>query len=420
MAKKKNGTPGGKSKRKRSLSTEDEELPPPPAEESPMQEEDDDSGAASASASASEEEGEGEGGEVLSEESGDDGDDGEVPSAPAPATRSFKSDGRYHNKQRCLTLCSRGVTARYRHLLEDLRTLIPHAKKESKLDPGKAGSDLGGGTAKSINDIAEMRSCSTVLFLECRKRMDAYLWVGRAGPSASGPSVKFEVSNVHTMDELRLTGNCMKGSRPFLTFDESFDRIDELRVIKALFVDVFGCPRGHPKSKPFVDRVMGFYYADGKVCSLIMLRGIWPYMFLYSVFMHINNCVFLTHAKCQFITTYHRLWQIWVRNYQILEEAPTNAKEAREERRSTGSDRATNLVEIGPRFVLNPIRIFRGSFGGQTLYQNSEYVNPNVVRAQMRREKGRAYEVRKGAERMRKKRKEELVVPADPLANVFS
>ena len=103
-----------------------------------------------------------------------------------------------------------------------------------------------------------------------------------------------------------------------------------------------------------------------------------------------------------------------------MEEAPTNAKEAREERRSTGSDRATNLVEIGPRFVLNPIRIFRGSFGGQTLYQNSEYVNPNVVRAQMRREKGRAYEVRKGAERMRKKRKEELVVPTDPLANVFS
>lgn len=331
-----------------------------------MHDEDDSDAAASASEEEVEEE------EVLSEESGDE----EEPAAPVPVpVQNFKSDGRYHNKQRCLTLCSRGVTARYRHLLEDLRTLIPHAKKESKLDPGKTGSDLGGGMAKAINDTAEMRSCSTVLFLECRKRMDAYLWVGRAGPSATGPSVKFEVSNVHTMDELRLTGNCMKGSRPVLTFDESFDRLDELRVIKELFVDVFGCPRGHPKSKPFVDRVMGFYYADGK---------------------------------------------IWVRNYQILEEAPTNAKEAREERRSTGSDRATNLVEIGPRFVLNPIRIFRGAFGGQTLYQNSEYVNPNVLRAQMRREKGRAYEVRKGAERMRKKRKEELVVPADPLADVFS
>ena len=120
MAKNKHGNsnPGGKSKRKRSLSTEDEELPPPPAEESPMQE-DDDSDAASAS--ASEKEGEGEEEEVLSEESGDDG---EEYSSPAPPARSFKSDGRYHNKQRCLTLCSRGVTARYRHLLEDLRTLM--------------------------------------------------------------------------------------------------------------------------------------------------------------------------------------------------------------------------------------------------------------------------------------------------------
>ena len=27
----------------------------------------------------------------------------------------------------------------------------------------------------------------------------------------------------------------------------------------------FGYPRGHPKSKSFVDRMMGFYYVDGKV-----------------------------------------------------------------------------------------------------------------------------------------------------------
>jgi len=56
---------------------------------------------------------------------------------PVPVQSSFKSDGRYHNKQRLLVLSSRGITARYRHLLEDLRTLIPHSKKESKLDVGK-------------------------------------------------------------------------------------------------------------------------------------------------------------------------------------------------------------------------------------------------------------------------------------------
>jgi ribosome biogenesis protein BRX1 len=167
-----------------------------------------------------------------------------------------ESDGRYRNKQRCLVLCSRGVTARYRHLLEDLRTLLPHHKKESKLDPGSEGA------ARAVNDIAEIRGCSSVLFLECRKRQDAYLWMGK---QPSGPSVRFHVSNIHTMDELRLTGNCMKGSRPVLSFDESFGRLEHLKILKELFVDTFGTPRGHPKSKPFVDRVMAFYYADSKV-----------------------------------------------------------------------------------------------------------------------------------------------------------
>jgi len=177
-------------------------------------------------------------------------------------TTTMQSDGRYRNKQRCLVLCSRGVTARYRHLLEDLRTLIPHHKKESKLDPGKRD-----GIGQAVNDIAEMRSCNTVLFLECRKRQDAYLWLGRVGGNSPGPSAKFHVTNIHTMDELRLTGNCMKGSRPILTFDESFGRIGHLKLLKELFVDVFGTPRGHPKSKPFVDRVMAFYYADERVSS---------------------------------------------------------------------------------------------------------------------------------------------------------
>lgn len=31
---------------------------------------------------------------------------------------------------------------------------------------------------------------------------------------------------------------------------------------------------------------------------------------------------------------------------------------------------ATSLVEIGPRFVLTPIRIFEGAFGGATVFSN--------------------------------------------------
>ena len=41
-----------------------------------------------------------------------------------------------------------------------------------------------------------------------------------------------------------------------------------------------------------------------------------------------------------------------------------------------------SLAEIGPRFALNLIKIFSGSFGGPVLYENPEYVSPNVVRPQ--------------------------------------
>eukprot|EP00522_Entomoneis_paludosa_P000151 CAMPEP_0172471460 /NCGR_PEP_ID=MMETSP1065-20121228/67829_1 /TAXON_ID=265537 /ORGANISM="Amphiprora paludosa, Strain CCMP125" /LENGTH=337 /DNA_ID=CAMNT_0013229559 /DNA_START=12 /DNA_END=1025 /DNA_ORIENTATION=- len=291
-----------------------------------------------------------------------DGDEVMAPTATV-------SDGKYHNKQRCLVVCSRGVTARYRHLLEDLRTLMPHHKKESKLDAGR--NDSGG---RMVNDIALLRSCNSVLFLECRKHMDCYMWLSRLNGDSPGPSVRFLVSNVHTMDELRLTGNCLKGSRPVLSFDESFDRVDHLRLLKGLFIDTFGTPRGHPKAKPFVDRVMCFYHADNR---------------------------------------------IWVRNYQILEQQPSNAKEAKEAKKLEGQASTTNLVEIGPRFVLNPIRIFKGSFGGPTLYQNAEFVSPNAMRAMEKRKKGTAYMDRKRSRDNRKERREQLVLPVDPLDTVF-
>lgn len=299
----------------------------------------------------------------------EDESEGQEPAAQQDVDASIfsRSDGKYRNKQRCLVLCLRGATARYRHLLEDLRTLIPHHKKESKLDCGKNGA------ASAVNDIAQMRGCNTVLFLECRKRQDAYLWVGRVGDNL-GPSAKFHLTNVHTMDELRLTGNCMKGSRPILTFDESFAQHDHLRLLKSLFVDVFGTPRGHPKSKPFVDRVMAFYYADKK---------------------------------------------IWVRNYQIVQQQPTNALEAHQAKKRDGQEESTSLVEIGPRFVLNPIRIFRGSFGGQTLFQNPDFVSPNEIRAVEKKRKGRSYELRKESQQMRKSRHEDYVLPEDPLGSVF-
>ncbi|KAG7572565.1 Integrase catalytic core [Arabidopsis suecica] len=49
----------------------------------------------------------------------------------------------------------------------------------------------------------------------CRKHKDLYMWMVK---SPSGPSVKFLVNAVHTMEELKLTGNHLKGSRHVFVF----------------------------------------------------------------------------------------------------------------------------------------------------------------------------------------------------------
>merc|ERR1739838_1203909 len=40
--------------------------------------------------------------------------------------------GKWINKQRLLIFAARGATYRDRHLMEDIRTLLPHSKSESK------------------------------------------------------------------------------------------------------------------------------------------------------------------------------------------------------------------------------------------------------------------------------------------------
>ena len=67
------------------------------------------------------------------------------------------------------------------------------------------------------------------------------------------------------MSELHFPGNCLKGSRPILTFDATFTTQPHLLVIKEILTHIFGVPQGARKTKPFVDHVMGFTIADGKI-----------------------------------------------------------------------------------------------------------------------------------------------------------
>jgi hypothetical protein len=202
------------------------------------------------------------GGEGDSDDSDGDmgGNDDEDDDVAEGLQQSSSSSSGYGNRQRVLLLSSRGITARYRHLLEDLKKMIPHHKKDSKLDCK--------GDIQVVNEIAEMKSCNQIVYLDTRKHQDLYMFMGH---SPHGPTAKFHVVNVHNMDELKLTGNCMLGSRPLLNFDIKFESAPHWKLIKSLLTDVFNTPKGHPKSKPFVDHIISFFIVKANICKFVVV-----------------------------------------------------------------------------------------------------------------------------------------------------
>eukprot|EP01125_Pyxidicula_operculata_P007186 TRINITY_DN2440_c0_g1_i1.p1 TRINITY_DN2440_c0_g1~~TRINITY_DN2440_c0_g1_i1.p1 ORF type:complete len:342 (+),score=69.80 TRINITY_DN2440_c0_g1_i1:44-1027(+) len=280
---------------------------------------------------------------------------------PVPADELAEQEQRlkriktgYKNKQHTMILSSRGITYRYRHLMNDLRELIPNHKKDVKFD-GKSLFEL--------NEVCEMKSCNNCIFFECRKGLDLYLWVSK---SPNGPSAKFHVTDVHTTDELKFSGNCLKGSRPLLYFDNNFDSTPHLKLLKELFMQAFGTPNMHPRSKPFIDHMICFYYYEDRV---------------------------------------------WFRNYQIAEEYIPDL---------IGKKKTEDaLIEIGPRFVMNPIKILSSGFSGSILYENPNFISPNKVRQIQRNQRSHKYVERLMANEERKTRQEDMVIPPSELDKVF-
>ncbi|KAK2827705.1 hypothetical protein Q7C36_018631 [Tachysurus vachellii] len=217
--------------------------------------------------------------------------------------------GKWKNKERVLVFSSRGINFRTRHLMQDLRTMMPHSKADTKMDRKDK--------LFVVNEVCEIKNCNKCIFFEAKKKKDLYMWISNV---PHGPSAKFLVQNLHTLAELKMTGNCLKGSRPLLSFDPKFDKEPHYALLKELFIQTFSTPQYHPRSQPFVDHVITFTITDNRV---------------------------------------------WFRNYQIIEED-------------------ASLVEIGPRFVLNLIKIFQGSFGGPTLYENPHFQSPNTYRRLLR------------------------------------
>ncbi|XP_050531932.1 ribosome biogenesis protein BRX1 homolog [Daktulosphaira vitifoliae] len=236
------------------------------------------------------------------------------------------------NKERILVFATRGISFQHRHLMKDVIKMLPHSKPANKMERKE--------NLFVINEMCKMANCNKCILFDGRLQRDLYMWFANI---SDGPSVKFHVESIYTSAELKLTGNCLKGSRPILSFDKSFDEYPQYALLREMFIQIFGVPNYHPKSQPFVDNVLNFSVLDNR---------------------------------------------IWFRNYQIL-------------------DNNGAIAEIGPRFVLQPIRIFKGSFSGETLWENPFYITPAKTRRLLKESKKDKYTNNK-IQRKAKKTKELL------------
>jgi ribosome biogenesis protein BRX1 len=77
------------------------------------------------------------------------------------------------------------------------------------------------------------------------------------------------------------------------------------------------------------------------------------------------------------------------------------------------------LVEVGPRFAMQPIKIFAGSFGGSTLYENPNYTAPNTIRRLLKQQKAGKYGAKVAARSKRRAHVGANQMPVDELDEVF-
>lgn len=81
-------------------------------------------------------------------------------------------------------VCQRGIEGRFRHLMNDLIELIPHSKKECKIEKKNVKDQ--------IDELCYERSCNNFIYFESRshKISDLYMWVSK---SPNGPAMKFSI-----------------------------------------------------------------------------------------------------------------------------------------------------------------------------------------------------------------------------------
>lgn len=163
-----------------------------------------------------------------------------------------------------VVLVQRGITPRQRHVVRDLGTLFAHAHFGEKL--------ARRATAEALQDACFLKeSGMRALFLPARFEDEMWLWLVRL---PHGPSVRFQVINLHTIAELNFQHHVKAVRHPcLLSFDASFDCEPHLRLIREMLRGAFSQGEAAVKARQARDAAaaggfntaLSFCIADGRV-----------------------------------------------------------------------------------------------------------------------------------------------------------
>ncbi|KAG8466792.1 hypothetical protein KFE25_008171 [Diacronema lutheri] len=179
--------------------------------------------------------------------------------AAAAAAAAAMSAAEPVDEDALVILVQRGITPRQRHLVRDVGALLPRARVGDKL-PHRAG-------AEALLDACFLAEGGMrALFLPARFEDEMWLWLVRL---PHGPSVRFQVINIHTVAECNFA-HALRRVRPpcLLSFDAAFDGAPHLRLIRELLRATFGQPAGAGGTAPAergFETAISFHYVDERV-----------------------------------------------------------------------------------------------------------------------------------------------------------
>ncbi|KAI5192036.1 ribosome biogenesis protein BRX1 [Nematocida minor] len=156
-----------------------------------------------------------------------------------------------------------------RLLLNDLTSLLPeNILRDSKLKERF--------TLSEISDMADLRDADNVLVIETRKKSPApIMWLVSKDITETGEDkfdvMKFILTGVYTMSELKFTGNPLSNTQMMTVFTHDFDNSTGLRRARTILTKMFNttkksdsAPQG---TTDYTDKIASFFILDNQIIA---------------------------------------------------------------------------------------------------------------------------------------------------------